>query len=133
MSTSGSCEAALSGWNADSSLRASGDHEPYPLRGFGDSCDSLRVDWPFSELAVNLLRAESISVRNSESAPQYADQHNSIPRLLGVFRAGICFTPLFQDHVISIEHESPFSSARIGVARGVQALEQVLLDRAQIL
>ncbi len=36
------------------------------------------------------------------------------------------------DHVISIEHESPFTSTRIGVARNVQALEQVLLDRAQI-
>jgi len=37
------------------------------------------------------------------------------------------------DHVISIEHESPFTSNRIGVARSAQALEQVLLDRAQIL
>ena len=35
-------------------------------------------------------------------------------------------------HVISIEHESPFTSDRIGVARGAQALQQVLLDRAQI-
>ena len=37
------------------------------------------------------------------------------------------------DHVISIEHESPFTSERVGVARSAQALEQVLLDRAQIL
>ncbi len=37
------------------------------------------------------------------------------------------------DHVISIEHESPFTSGRVGVARGVQALQQVLLNRAQIL
>ena len=37
------------------------------------------------------------------------------------------------DHVISIEHESPFTSARIGVARGAQALQQALLNRAQIL
>ncbi len=37
------------------------------------------------------------------------------------------------DHVISIEHESPFTSNRIGVARSAQALQQVLLDRAQIL
>jgi sugar phosphate isomerase/epimerase len=37
------------------------------------------------------------------------------------------------DYVISIEHESPFTSARIGVARGSQALQQVLLNRAQIL
>jgi sugar phosphate isomerase/epimerase len=36
-------------------------------------------------------------------------------------------------HVISIEHESPFTSDRIGVARGAQALGQVLLDRAQVL
>jgi len=36
------------------------------------------------------------------------------------------------DHVISIEHESPFTSGRIGVARGAQALRQVLLNRAQI-
>lgn len=36
------------------------------------------------------------------------------------------------DHVISIEHESPFSSNRIGVARSAQALAQVLLNRAQI-
>jgi sugar phosphate isomerase/epimerase len=37
------------------------------------------------------------------------------------------------DHVISIEHESPFTSNRIGVARSAEALEQVLLNRAQIL
>jgi sugar phosphate isomerase/epimerase len=37
------------------------------------------------------------------------------------------------NHVISIEHESPFTSAKIGVARGKQALQQILLDRAQIL
>ena len=37
------------------------------------------------------------------------------------------------DYVISIEHESPFTSARIGVARGAQALQQALLNRAQIL
>ncbi len=37
------------------------------------------------------------------------------------------------DHVISIEHESPYTSDRIGVARGAQALQQILLDRAQIL
>lgn len=36
-------------------------------------------------------------------------------------------------HVISIEHESPYTSDRIGVARAAQALQQVLLDRAQIL
>jgi sugar phosphate isomerase/epimerase len=36
-------------------------------------------------------------------------------------------------HVISIEHESPYTSDRIGVARAAQALRQVLLDRAQIL
>lgn len=36
-------------------------------------------------------------------------------------------------HVISIEHESPFTSDRVGVARSAEALEQVLLDRAQIL
>lgn len=36
-------------------------------------------------------------------------------------------------HVISIEHESPFTSSRVGVARSAEALEQVLLDRAQIL
>ena len=35
-------------------------------------------------------------------------------------------------HVISIEHESPYTSDRIGVARSSQALRQVLLDRAQI-
>ena len=35
-------------------------------------------------------------------------------------------------HVISIEHESPYTSDRIGVARSAQALRQVLLDRAQI-
>jgi sugar phosphate isomerase/epimerase len=37
------------------------------------------------------------------------------------------------DHVISIEHESPFTSARIGVARGTEALQQILLNRAQVL
>ena len=37
------------------------------------------------------------------------------------------------DYVISIEHESPFTSARIGVARGTQALQQALLNRAQVL
>jgi sugar phosphate isomerase/epimerase len=37
------------------------------------------------------------------------------------------------NHVISIEHESPYTSDRIGVARAAQALRQVLLDRAQIL
>ncbi len=37
------------------------------------------------------------------------------------------------EHVISIEHESPFTSDRIGVARSAQALQQVLLNRAQIL
>ncbi len=37
------------------------------------------------------------------------------------------------DHVISIEHESRYTSHRIGVARGAQALQQILLDRAQIL
>ena len=36
------------------------------------------------------------------------------------------------EHVISIEHESPYTSARIGVAKSVQALEEVLLDRAQV-
>ncbi len=36
-------------------------------------------------------------------------------------------------HVISIEHESPFTSNRIGVARSAEALSQILLDRAQIL
>lgn len=35
--------------------------------------------------------------------------------------------------VISIEHESPFTSSRTGVARSVQALQQILLDRAQLL
>ena len=33
------------------------------------------------------------------------------------------------DYVISIEHESPFTSARIGVARGAQALQQALQPR----
>jgi sugar phosphate isomerase/epimerase len=37
------------------------------------------------------------------------------------------------EHVISIEHESPYTSSRVGVARNAQALQQVLLDRAQIL
>ena len=36
-------------------------------------------------------------------------------------------------HVISIEHESPFTSTRVGVARSTEALQQVLLDRAQVL
>jgi hypothetical protein len=36
------------------------------------------------------------------------------------------------EHVISIEHESPFTSARVGVAKSAEALEEVLLDRAQI-
>jgi sugar phosphate isomerase/epimerase len=36
------------------------------------------------------------------------------------------------DHVISIEHESPFTSARIGVAKSVTALQEILLDRAQV-
>jgi sugar phosphate isomerase/epimerase len=36
-------------------------------------------------------------------------------------------------YVISIEHESPFTSSRIGVARSAEALQQILLDRAQIL
>jgi sugar phosphate isomerase/epimerase len=37
------------------------------------------------------------------------------------------------EHVISIEHESPFTSSRVGVARSTEALQQVLLDRAQVL
>lgn len=37
------------------------------------------------------------------------------------------------EHVISIEHESPFTSARVGVAKSAEALQQILLDRAQIL
>ncbi len=37
------------------------------------------------------------------------------------------------NHVISIEHESAFTSSRVGVARSAQALQQILLDRAQIL
>jgi len=37
------------------------------------------------------------------------------------------------EHVISIEHESPFTSNRIGVAKSAEALSQILLDRAQIL
>jgi sugar phosphate isomerase/epimerase len=37
------------------------------------------------------------------------------------------------DHVISIEHESPSTSARIGVARSAEALQHILLNRAQIL
>jgi len=36
------------------------------------------------------------------------------------------------EHVISIEHESPFTSRRIGVAKSAEALQQVFLDRAQI-
>ncbi|MGH9430306.1 MAG: sugar phosphate isomerase/epimerase family protein [Terriglobia bacterium] len=35
-------------------------------------------------------------------------------------------------HVISIEHESPFTSNRVGVARSAEALKLILLDRAQI-
>jgi sugar phosphate isomerase/epimerase len=34
-------------------------------------------------------------------------------------------------HVISIEHESPFTTERVGVAKSVQALNEVLLDRAR--
>jgi len=37
------------------------------------------------------------------------------------------------DHVISIEHESPFTSGRIGVAKSAAALQQILLNRAEIL
>jgi sugar phosphate isomerase/epimerase len=36
------------------------------------------------------------------------------------------------DHVISIEHESPFTTARVGVAKSVQALNEILLDRATV-
>jgi sugar phosphate isomerase/epimerase len=36
------------------------------------------------------------------------------------------------EHVISIEHESPFTSARVGVAKSVGALEEILLDRARL-
>jgi sugar phosphate isomerase/epimerase len=36
------------------------------------------------------------------------------------------------EYVISIEHESPFTSGRVGVAKSAEALEQVLLDRAQV-
>lgn len=37
------------------------------------------------------------------------------------------------EYVISIEHESPFTSARAGVAKSAQALEQIQLNKAQIL
>ncbi|MGH9398185.1 MAG: TIM barrel protein [Terriglobia bacterium] len=37
------------------------------------------------------------------------------------------------EHVISIEHESPFTSSRVGVAKSAEALDQILLNRAQIL
>lgn len=37
------------------------------------------------------------------------------------------------DHVISIEHESPFTSGRIGVAKSAEALDQILLNRAEVL
>ncbi len=37
------------------------------------------------------------------------------------------------DHVISIEHESPFTSARVGVAKSVESLQEILLNRAEIL
>ena len=36
------------------------------------------------------------------------------------------------EHVISLEHESPFTTARVGVAKSVQALEEILLDRATV-
>lgn len=37
------------------------------------------------------------------------------------------------EYVISIEHESPFTSARAGVAKSAQALEEIQLNKAQIL
>jgi sugar phosphate isomerase/epimerase len=37
------------------------------------------------------------------------------------------------EHVISIEHESPFTSGRVGVAKSAEALGQILLNRAEIL
>jgi len=36
------------------------------------------------------------------------------------------------EHVISLEHESPFTTARVGVAKSVQALDEILLDRATV-
>ena len=36
------------------------------------------------------------------------------------------------DYVISIEHESPFTSGRVGVAKSAEALDEILLNRAQI-
>lgn len=36
------------------------------------------------------------------------------------------------EYGISIEHESPFTSARVGVAKSAQALEQIELNNAQI-
>ena len=36
------------------------------------------------------------------------------------------------EHVISIEHESPFTTARVGVAKSVEALDEVLLDRSSV-
>lgn len=36
------------------------------------------------------------------------------------------------EYGISIEHESPFTSARVGVAKSAQALEQIQLNKAQI-
>jgi sugar phosphate isomerase/epimerase len=36
------------------------------------------------------------------------------------------------EHVISLEHESPFTTARVGVAKSVQALDDILLDRATV-
>jgi len=35
--------------------------------------------------------------------------------------------------VISIEHESPYTSGRIGVAKSAQALGEILLNRAEVL
>jgi len=37
------------------------------------------------------------------------------------------------EHVISIEHESPYTSGRIGVAKSAQALGEILLNRAEVL
>lgn len=53
---------------------------------------------------------------------------------LGLWRAIVeALYAVHYEHVISIEHESPFTSARIGVAKSAQALQQIQLNKAQIL
>jgi sugar phosphate isomerase/epimerase len=86
-----------------------------------------------------LLDAQNVAVNGLvdltpyEDVPQRSWSYGDIGygHDLGVWKAIVEeLKAVGYDHVISIEHESPFTTARVGVAKSVEALEEILLDRA---